>query len=537
MNPPDKKARAALSSKNIDRVKRRILAGKVDQVRRRKLLKSAIKRHDSSGQERFLQIAETFLENLTTVQRDFVTDFSPQKAALCTRRAGKTFACKIDLIYTALTQPDSVSVYINTSRRECRNIAWNGKYGLRSLIKGSGLKVRSSRGTTDWDVYFNATYLEVHFANGSVIRLVGVDDATEIEKLRGDAYDKVIVDEAAKFGELEYFFSDVISPALGDREGKIVLTGTPSVACSGYFWKVTTNQEGAEGWSTHCWTYRENIHLPHLPETYARLKERNRWGDDHPTWLREYCGQWVKATNLLVYSFNAIPEAERYYEELPQHTTKDGTTYALNWEYILGVDVGFRDAFSYSIWAYSDNCPVSYEIESYKQTELNSDEQADIIEALHKRFKFSKTVVDAGSSILATVEAWKERRGLPVEAANKTKKHAFIHSWNAAMERGQVKFRKGSPLANELAVLQWKEKTLNSPRPKEDKHNFPNDVCDAALYAWKELLTWAWEPLEISPSRGSRSFYKKEEELDEEHACNTVQGEEASDYYNLLAGS
>lgn len=436
-------------------------------IRRRKLVEEAVSRLSANQGNSNQDIAERLLEGLNPVQRAFVLDPNTQKAALCSRRAGKTRACMVNLVYTALTKPDSTGIYINTSRRECRNIMWMGSTGIKQLCAAYNINVR-----------VNETYLELAFDNGSHIRLVGVDDADEMEKIRGDSYDLVIIDESAKVDSLRYFVEDIIFPALGDRMGTIACIGTPSVSCTGFFYDVTQENSSTLGWSTHTWTYEDNLALPHLTEYFESIKKKNGWGDDNDTWLREYRAKWVKSSELLVYGFNAIPESERYYDELPDILDEFGNVINTDWEYVLGVDLGYNDAFAYSIWAYNDHHPVAYEIESFKEQKLHEGEQADLVVELCTRFNFSAIPIDGSP---ATIEAWRERRGIPGKRAEKQHKHSYIKQLNSAMHQGKVKFRRGSPLATEMSVLQWKPNTVNSGYPKENKSKeTPNDTCFVA---------------------------------------------------------
>lgn len=482
-----------------------------DQTRIRKLLEEASRRSEGSEEQHLQEVAQELLEGLTPVQKTFVLDPSNQKAALCTRRAGKSWACKVALLYTAITQAYSVNVYVNTSRRECLNIIWNGKDGLVALNKRYKLNGQ-----------VNKTYLSIEFPNGAVIRLVGVDDSSEMEKLRGDAYDFVVVDESAKFDSLKYFFQDIIKPAMGDRDGTVALIGTPSIACSGYFFDVTRDNPTIKGWSVHRWTYKENTFLPKLAAVFAKDKKANGWADDHPTWLREFCGKWVKSDTLLVYAFNRIPEERRYYEELPEG---DDTPY--QWDYMLGADLGYRDAFAYSIWAYCENHPIAYEIDSFKESELNNNQQAEKLLQLCRHYDFSKIVIDGSP---ATIEAWRDQYGIQGTYAEKQHKHSYIAQWNAAMLEGRVKFRRGSVLAKELASLQWIEKTVDSARPKEDKKNGANDAADSSLYIFKELFSWAWEPSRapLTGAMDNAYFQRMEEQMDE---WSLGSDEEPNSYY------
>jgi len=506
----------------------------VSHIRRRKLLEAAVSRSKGENVDLYAKVAKDLIDSLTDVQRAFVLDPDTQKAALCSRRAGKTHACKIALLYVALTQPGSSSIYINTSRGECRDIIWKGVDGIKTICKKAGLLPTKTQAKAGAEVHVKANeqYLELEFLNGSYIRLIGVDDSSEMEKRRGNAYDLIVIDESAKVDSLQYFVDDILMATLADRMGTIALIGTPSAVCAGYFHAVTKENPTELGWSVHKWTHYENTAMPHFVEYFLKVKKKNNWADDNPTWLRENCAVWVKSTELLVYAFNGIPEENRYYDELPDITDSAGNILSVEWDYILGVDLGYSDAFAYSIWAYNDNHPVAYEIKSFKEAKLHEGKQGDILVELCKLYNFSKIVVDGSP---ATIESWKERRGVMCERAEKQHKHAYIAQWNAAMLQSKVCFRKGSALATEMASLQWKESTINSPKPKENKSKeTPNDIADAALYAWKELINWAWEPVRAKAMPGTDEYFDEQERRDEEYACQQATGGDHDNYYDLF---
>jgi len=275
----------------------------IDAVRKRRVLQEAVRRSQASYDRHYRDAARQLVDQLQPVQRAAFQDPATQRAYQCSRRSGKTWLTKIELLHTSFTKPDSHSVYINRSQAECRRIMWRGKAGLLAICKAHGVKP-----------HVNQTRMTLEFLNGSIIQLIGADDAEEIEKLRGAAYDLVIVDEAQKFPRLRHFWEDIISPALGDTQGRIILAGTASTLFSGFFYEICKEGSEVEGWSIHRWHYSDNASLPHLVEYFAKFKATNGWGDDHPTWLTEYENRWVSADNLRVYRFNDVPEDERYYD-------------------------------------------------------------------------------------------------------------------------------------------------------------------------------------------------------------------------------
>jgi phage FluMu gp28-like protein len=63
-------------------------------------------------------------DHLFGEQLAFIQDPSPNKVAVCSRRAGKTTACAADLVHTAINNPGTVSLYITLSRNNAKKIIW-----------------------------------------------------------------------------------------------------------------------------------------------------------------------------------------------------------------------------------------------------------------------------------------------------------------------------------------------------------------------------------------------------------------------------
>lgn len=126
------------------------------------------------------------------------------------RRAGKTVACVNDLIRGAACcdKPSPRFAYIAPHLNQAKDVAWS--YLLEYTACFEGRKI-------------NASELWVELPNnGARIRVYGADNP---DRLRGIYLDGVILDE---FGDMDpTAWSQVIRPALADRQGWAVFIGTP----------------------------------------------------------------------------------------------------------------------------------------------------------------------------------------------------------------------------------------------------------------------------------------------------------------------
>src|SRR5271165_7071974 len=72
-------------------------------------------------------------------QIDFILDKNKLKTAVCGRRAGKTHACAVYLLYTALSRAGSTSVYITLTRANAKRIIWPTLIELNYQYKLAGI--------------------------------------------------------------------------------------------------------------------------------------------------------------------------------------------------------------------------------------------------------------------------------------------------------------------------------------------------------------------------------------------------------------
>src|SRR6185312_16021474 len=115
-------------------------------------------------------------------QLAFVSDPSPFKIAVTTRRAGKTVACAADLTHTALSSPECIVLYITLSRKNAKRLVWPEfkKLNVKYQLGGEA----------------NESDLTMTFPNGSVVYVLGAADRSAIEDFRGLSIKKVYLDES-----------------------------------------------------------------------------------------------------------------------------------------------------------------------------------------------------------------------------------------------------------------------------------------------------------------------------------------------------
>lgn len=425
-------------------------------------------------------------------QIEFYDDRGPQVAALCTRQAGKTDSTVGGSLDTALTKPGSYSVYFNTSKDECRNIVWENPDDVGLLAKLEKYKVPCKVNDTRMTVFIPAMQ--------SRIKLIGVDDQEAMRKARGPTYDFVTVDEAQDFPNLKEFALSDIGPGTIKRRGSLRLTGTPGRVCAGYFYDVTRDDGDAlPGWNVHRFTIYDNPGIPHAAEYVESLRIANGWDLDEPQLMREYHGKWVSENSSMVYRLASASPSKVYYDALPSDRQYD-------WRYLIGVDLGFHpDPFAIVVWAYCEDIPVLFEVDSDYHEGTDTAQQANIIASLCAKYKPERVVCDAGSGGLKQiVEAdWQRRYGLPVDVAQKAHKESAIEAFNSDLVAGRIKLQRDGKLARQMLVLPWKNK-IGARKVEHPK--FRNDMCDAALYAYRESTFFEGAPRPQPVDQGAPEF-------------------------------
>lgn len=430
-----------------------------------------------------------YIEGLFDRQKEFVFDPAKKKAALCSRRAGKTESVAAWLLQGAEETPASLSVYICLSRNNARLILWatlqaiNERYSLKLWFRERD------------------NQLIVQLPNKSQIWLAGCKDSAEIEKFRGIKLKRAAIDEAGSFGSyLRDLVFDVLEPALLDLDGDLCMIGTPAAMPTGLFFEITTGaglgSTAAKQWSTHHWTTLQNPHIQlnklspeeqkkeieesanvHYINERARLYlenkcEQNNWDEAHPTFQREWLGKWVRDDGALVYPYD--PDKNSYLR-LPE---------ADRWTYAIGVDVGYEDSTAFVVGAYRKNHPEVYICHVEKRNHLIPSAMAAHLERLQKKFKAYQVIIDSGGLGKAYAEECAQRYGIYCEPAQKRNKRAFIEIIRGELLSGSIKINPHacSQLLNEMVSLVW-----------DEKHEAPDDrfedhACDAFLYLVRALL-------------------------------------------------
>lgn len=426
---------------------------------------------------------ETFLFK---EQLDFVGDPARFATAVCSVRAGKTTACAADLIATALANPGTTGLYITLARSSAKRIVWPE---LMRINRYFGLGGEP-----------NLADLSLTFPNGSILYCGGANSEMEIEKYRGlSNVVLVYLDEAQAFREyIRELVDEIIVKRLYDTNGRCRVIGTPGPLLAGYFWEISHSPE----WSHHAWTLHHNHHIQRKSgKTADELIEqdcrRRGVSIEDPCIQRECFGRWTYDPASLLLSYN--PDINDY-DELPPG----------KYTYILGVDLGTRDADSLSLLAYCDGSPITYLVEEILTPNQLTDDLALQIKELMADHEIAGMPADTGGLGLKIVEDLKARYGIPLTPADKKGKMANYKHLNNALRTGIFKARRTSRFARDCNLL---ERDNDKSTPDRIVVKGHSDAVDSCLYAFKLSPAYAFVPPTPKPKIGTPEFTKEQEEL------------------------
>lgn len=269
----------------------------------------------ASGMEELARTTANSPYELRTQFAEFHARHQRFAILVCHRRMGKTVACINDLIDKAIQCNLMLPRYgyVAPFYSQAKQIAWNYlKYYAAPLI----VKIMESE-------------LSVELRNGAIIRLHGADNP---DSLRGVYWDGIVLDE---YGDMSpRLFSEVIMPALLDRNGWIVFVGTPKGP--NHFCDIWEESENDERWYRAMWKASQTGILSEAD----LILVKNLPGTDEESYAQEYeC------------DFRAAVRGA-YYGKLINQLEDDGhlkkLEYDPNLPVVCGWDLGISD--DTSIW-------------------------------------------------------------------------------------------------------------------------------------------------------------------------------------------
>ena len=442
------------------------------------ILKEAINRKQAQ-----VSINKAELNSNFPNQNNFILDESRYIAAQCSRRAGKTNGLAYRFDRTMLKYPKSQCVYLGLTRDSAKGAMWPAFQELNDRYKLGYTFIESK--------------LTVVHPNGAKLMILGADMSNFIKRLKGRKFPGIAIDESQDFGShLESLIDDVLTPSISDyTDGWLAITGTPGPVPQGYFFEVT--QENKHGFSQHKWTIYENPNMPNPQAFVEDLKTRKEWDNTNPTLRREWLNQWVLDTNALWVRYN---ENLNHYEHLPKEH---------KWQYVLGVDIGFKDADAIAVVAWAETSPVTYLVEELITRKQGISDLVVQIDALQKKYDAYKIVMDEGGLGKKIGEEIRKRFNCSLMPAEKTQKQDNVEFLNDDLRLRKFMAKKDSRFAQDSYMVQidWDKST---PKRIMLKNTFHSDIIDAVLYAYRESYSFTHQPEKEKLKWGTKEWAEQQ---------------------------
>lgn len=433
--------------------------------------------------------ASNTITGLFNKQLAFIQDPAKFKLARCSRRAGKSYACARALLEAASKEPESNCAYLALTRKSAKRILWNL---LKKLAKDHSIKIDPK-----------VAELTIELENGSCIYLLGANDEGVAETLRGSPWNLVVIDEVASYSSnLETIIDEVLSPALMDTDGSIVLIGTPSSDFSSYFYKC----DHSTNWSKYHWTVFDNPFLPNAKTWLEDTMAKRGWTYETPFVRREFFGEWCRSEDDQVYLYN---RARNRIDDPPTNLT-----------YVIGADVGWKDAKAIAVLGFDPKRSNKiYIVEKFEQSKMLISDFGQKVKELSDKYQPMMIVMDPGGGGADIAAEINNRHCLTIKSAKKTSKYDYIEFLNADMVAGNilnVVDTDDDPLEIEYENHLWKDKL------KRVEADTDNHIADSVLYAYRECYAYIHEPIESRPTAmddilkaEAKAMEKKVMEMDE----------------------
>lgn len=420
-------------------------------------------------------------------QLAFIQDTGLFATAMTSRRAGKTTACALHLLYTATRYTKAVCLYVTLARTNAKKIIWPMLLEMNQELGTGGVP--------------NESDLALKFQNGSVIYCSGASTASEIDRFRGLALKIVYIDEAQSFGlYLKQLIDDVLVPACFDNRGLVRLIGTPPPVPVGFFIDALKNKN----WSHHSWNMFNNPWIERKRGETAQqilVQELERRGvtTDDPTVQREFFGKIVIDTRRLVLEY----VDKNHYEELPPSAGKS------SFNHIFGIDLGYQDADAIAVLGYNKDSAATYLIDEVLATKQGLTELVNQIQTLRDKYQPIKMVIDTGGLGLKLAEEMRRRFKIPVHAAEKQRKLEALEILNDSLRTNRFRAKRHSRFANDANLLEW-DFDRSTPDRRIISDRFHSDIIDAVLYAFRESPAFTFENAKPQPKVGSKEWAEEE---------------------------
>jgi hypothetical protein len=418
-------------------------------------------------------------------QLAYIRSPAKRKVLRKTRRAGGTVGLATALLEDALKPPFANQLYVTSTLKNARRLVWPTLKKLNDKHACGGI-------ANETEAFMRFPKLP----NEPIIYLGGAKDREEIDKIRGleGGLKRAAVDEvqAIRLSIMQSLVDDVIEPSLFDYDGRLELVGTPGPVCAGYFYDADKGAN-ASAWEHFFLDMRRNPFLQKksgktATQILAELLARRKWQPDNPTFLREYCGEWVTDSGALALHYDSVRNRCEWMDAPVR-----------GWRYIIVFDIGFDDADAIAVLGWAPNerkLRLVKEVITRKQGITPLGDQLKMLFGIYQPMHL---VGDLGALGKKIGEELTQRWGLPVEAADKSRKAEHVALLDDALRTGHMLAPPDSRFAEDCAIVQW-DADKKAKGVLEFDSAYHTDIGDAVLYGFRRAYHWIEDETPVEPT-------------------------------------
>ncbi len=284
---------------------------------------------------------------LTPTQQIVADDTNRFKVVCAGRRWGKSWL-SIREMCKAASKPGKKVYYVAPTYRQAKTIIWDELVNKLTQVR--------------WIKKVNATELTVKLKNGSSISLRSADN---YESLRGISIDYLVLDECSDIDVA--CWSEVLRPALADRQGHALFISTPK----GYNWfyDLWAGAPTNKNWESFQFTTLEGGNVPEEEVESAKAEL------DPRTFEQEFLASFVNFSGVVYYAF----ERERNVKEIePQVTKRD----------VLHIGIDFNTSPMSAVIANWDGLTMHV----FDEIEIRNSNTYELCEEISKRYPNSRII-------------------------------------------------------------------------------------------------------------------------------------------------
>ena len=350
---------------------------------------------------------------------------------------------------------------------------------VRDLVhQGDARMSMLLKGRKEWtQTFFSGNFKEPNTTEVLTLRnLSFIKSFPPTEKVRGNSFDVVFVDEAAflRCEDPDGFYYKVIEPTTVDTNGKIVILSTPN-GQSGFFYNLADplNKSPKHEFKRAFYHYS----VSH-DEKYLKFVEKQRRIMDIADFEQEYCCSFVSSKSNFFIPQKVDAAIDPVVEQEDWH----------NFDFVAGIDFGMtnsRTVISLATQKEGKICvPYIYRFKAEADVNLVVPKLEELRSAGWRIVKIVADDCPQGNAIIKQLEA----QGWYVEPFNFRKdKNKYYVSFRSYLNDGLLRLPKHETLISEMHELR-QEETKQAKLSIHKPTNGTDDCIDSVVMACSPFL-------------------------------------------------